>query len=142
MESKLETAELKRILLEKIHIQACEWVDDSVIQMLNPAQIEMHMELTARKLVVHLDTYMMGLKEKTISIHEHWPKTWWDATKVRWFPKWALRRWPAQYNSIDIDQDIFKAVCPHVNCAPTKNHLEFMANMDNGVWPNGGKQSL
>ncbi len=22
------------------------------------------------------------------------PATWWDALKERWFPRWALRRWP------------------------------------------------
>lgn len=24
-----------------------------------------------------------------------YPSTWWDALKERWYPAWALRRWPA-----------------------------------------------
>lgn len=24
------------------------------------------------------------------------PATWWDAFKIRWFPGWARRRWPAK----------------------------------------------
>lgn len=30
-----------------------------------------------------------------------WPTTWWDAFKARWFPRWALRRWPAKYSHAD-----------------------------------------
>ncbi len=30
-----------------------------------------------------------------------WPTTWWDAVKARWFPRWALRRWPAAYSHAD-----------------------------------------
>jgi hypothetical protein len=26
-----------------------------------------------------------------------YPTTWWDAVKHRWFPDWALRRWPVHY---------------------------------------------
>jgi hypothetical protein len=30
-----------------------------------------------------------------------WPTTWWDAFKERWFPRWWLRRWPANYSHAD-----------------------------------------
>ena len=30
-----------------------------------------------------------------------YPATWWDAVKLRWFPQWALNRWPAAMNRID-----------------------------------------
>src|SRR3990167_6914606 len=30
-----------------------------------------------------------------------YPSTWWDAVKQRWFPKWALNRWPVVMNRID-----------------------------------------
>ncbi len=26
-----------------------------------------------------------------------WPSNWWQAFKERWFPAWALKRWPVQY---------------------------------------------
>lgn len=26
-----------------------------------------------------------------------YPKTWWDALKARWFPRWAKERWPVAY---------------------------------------------
>lgn len=33
-----------------------------------------------------------------------WPTTWWDAVKARWFPAWALKRWPAVYDGVDLTQ--------------------------------------
>ena len=33
-----------------------------------------------------------------------WPATWWDAVKARWFPAWALQRWPATYEGVDLEQ--------------------------------------
>jgi hypothetical protein len=48
-----------------------------------------------------------------------WPRTWWDAFKLRWFPKWAKDRWPAEYETrtiadirrpaINIDEPVYKA---------------------------------
>ena len=28
-----------------------------------------------------------------------YPETWWDAFKDRWFPVWALNRWPATFRT-------------------------------------------
>jgi hypothetical protein len=33
-----------------------------------------------------------------------WPATWWDAVKQRWFPRWALRRWPARMNYVCMER--------------------------------------
>lgn len=29
-----------------------------------------------------------------------YPRTWWDAVKARWFPKWLLRKFPIKYNAV------------------------------------------
>lgn len=29
------------------------------------------------------------------------PTTWWDAFKVRWFPDWAMKRWPAEITYLE-----------------------------------------
>ena len=36
-------------------------------------------------------------------IHKSFPKTWWDAFKLRWFPAWLLRRYPAELETIHVD---------------------------------------
>ena len=33
--------------------------------------------------------------ESVRDLHFSHPATWWDAFKERWFPGWALQRWPA-----------------------------------------------
>jgi hypothetical protein len=32
-----------------------------------------------------------------------YPATWWDAFKLRWFPRWALKRWPALMGSTRVE---------------------------------------
>lgn len=31
-----------------------------------------------------------------------YPADWWQAFKLRWFPKWARRRWPAKMSHIKV----------------------------------------
>lgn len=33
----------------------------------------------------------------------HHPATWWDAFKLRFFPGWWLRRWPAKQKTIELE---------------------------------------
>lgn len=51
-----------------------------------------HWELEQREDMIARLTYeVYGRRaERTVS----WPETWWDAVKQRWFPAWALKRWP------------------------------------------------
>jgi len=40
----------------------------------------------------------------------HYPSTWWDAFKVRWFPAWLKRRFPPRFTEIKA-----KALYPKVS---------------------------
>jgi len=80
-----------------------------------------------QRLAMELETYIMGLPKEKVSIHEQWPTTWWQAFKERWFPKWAKCKWPVQYKRIDVEQMIYLAVCPHLQCDENRTHLEFCA---------------
>lgn len=79
-------------------------------------------------IVLSIDGYIHGMTDERITIHEQWPETWWDAVKVRWFPRWALKRWPAQFREIDIDRPLFYAVCPHLQSDERNRHLQWMAS--------------
>ena len=54
------------------------------------------------EMAVELIAYVWG----KIDREEHYshPATWWDAVKARWFPKWALKRWPAKFTDIKIER--------------------------------------
>lgn len=38
------------------------------------------------------------------------PADWWQAFKARWFPAWALRRWPVVHTTVRFEA---KAIYPH-----------------------------
>lgn len=91
------------------------------------AELSSRMDHMRMCMFVDLDTYIHGLPKERISIHRSWPKTWWDAFKYRWFPKWARERWPIEYESIDVEQTIYSAVCPHLQDDPQRTHLQWMS---------------
>lgn len=43
-----------------------------------------------------------------------YPADWWQALKARWFPTWALRRWPVRKTRHKID---LKAIYPKLRLA-------------------------
>jgi len=65
-------------------------------------------------LVMRVEAGIAALPEKTVSIHKRWPSNWLQSLKERWAPRWWRNRWPVQYERIDVEQKIYKAVCPHI----------------------------
>lgn len=51
------------------------------------------------------------------------PKSWVDSVKERFYPAWALKRWPVQYEYVW--RNTF--ICPHI-AAPAERHLEFLTH--------------
>jgi hypothetical protein len=43
-------------------------------------------------------------RSRTVHRTFDWPETWWDAFKARWFPSWALRRWPPTMHREVVDE--------------------------------------
>ncbi len=78
----------------------------------------------ARGMAVELRAYLWGETLGNISIHEEWPRDWWQAFKDRWFPLWALTRWPVRYQTIDVEEVRHGPLCPHLN-APNDTHVLF-----------------
>lgn len=57
------------------------------------ARVNVHEPANMLGLVVQLHTYIASRDRKSETIR--YPRDWWEALKQRWFPAWALRRWPA-----------------------------------------------
>ena len=68
--------------------------------------------------------------EVKTSSREHWvniPKTWWDMFKIRYFPKWAIKKWPPIYYQINtINNYNTYNVCPHLVTDPKATHVQFL----------------
>ncbi len=61
------------------------------------------------------------------------PLTWFDHLRERFFPKWALHRWPVSYRKIyaTVEYRRFR-LCPHLNIAPQREHVNFLIGKDPG----------
>lgn len=63
------------------------------------------------------------LAERIDEISETYPADWWQALKERWFPHWALKRWPVQNKTVCLTSYAvhFQLSMPH---EPYFVHLE------------------
>jgi len=75
--------------LELIKVAVTQAVDEKLIC----ANVDWLPDHMAGRFIMQVDGFLLGerMPEKTI---RH-PADWWQAFKARWFPAWALRRWPA-----------------------------------------------
>lgn len=87
--TKLHVTEVtfKRVFLRKEMV-----VTDEVMSVVrDPARF-------AQRLSVQGSVWERYLERARV---EH-PKTWWDAFKLRWMPRWWLKRWPARMEVVEL----------------------------------------
>jgi len=120
----META--RTISLEKIEVAVRANI---CWELLDNHQTEGIEDEMGKELAIRLWSFFIAMPQSRIQIHEKWPKTWIDAFKDRWFPKWALRKWPVQFGRIDVDQRIYGNICPHVTFPDyTQKHIVFLSD--------------
>ena len=119
------------VVLQRIPIQCAAEIPVELL--------EGNYELTMQRLIgkrdmmlMNMSSYILGMPKERIEVDKKWPATWWDAFKERWFPQWMLRRWPVEYERIYIDQQIFHAVCPHLNVKDKSTHVKWMYDISQG----------
>ena len=78
-------------------------------------------ESTAHTVGMEFRSYMLALPDEGGRVE--WPATWWEHLKQRWFPRWALRRWPVRMESKT--WKTFRAVCPHLGVRDSSPHARF-----------------
>ena len=61
-----------------------------------------------------LSWHLWGKKIETIT----YPRTWWDAFKNYWFPKWLRKRYPPSFDTFQLYN-----ICPHISF-DWKNHSD------------------
>ena len=91
-------------LYEKWYYTAQELVDTLPEDMkLNPNNLQMKRERQILGGMIYaLSVTVWGRSRKTV----RYPKTWIDALKLRWFPKWALTKWPPVIVKVRYDEVI------------------------------------
>lgn len=78
-------------------------------------------------LVGQITAYVLECCHEEVAGEELVPADWWQAFKARWFPVWALERWPVSHRRI---RTVVRKIrmCPHVKSDRHKQHIEFLAN--------------
>ena len=117
--------EYKRYAADRIRLTASESIP--LRAAMSRGTVEQHEDIFSQSIILQFRTWIHGMTKERVTVHETWPSDWWQAFKERWFPQWALRRWPVKHERIDIDQPIYLAVCPHIEDTKQGTHLEWMA---------------
>jgi len=82
-----DTVELQRLMVaSSVHVQEA---------FLHDPRITVQRDYIMQRLTLVLRGYIWADPPKSISVR--YPRTWWDAFKLRWFPTWALEAYPADY---------------------------------------------
>lgn len=95
-------------VLDKEPVSSSITIDEKdYIELPMGARIDFEEHCT-RRLVANIRAYI--LSETTEPTEIRVPRDWWQALKQRWFPKWALRRWPVVETVHEIS---FKVLYPY-----------------------------
>lgn len=63
--------------------------------------VDVYRLFDAREMVVKIEQAVWA--RALCKAHQFdFPADWWQALKHRWFPRWALRRWPVRFASFDL----------------------------------------
>ena len=96
--------------------------------------VEATVDLLCGQLRTQLDWIVAG--EELEHIKAEWPRDWWQAFRARWFPAWALKRWPVVMAWAEMRAD---AVYPKISL-PDKWPLvipQFNGQVRGTAWPYG-----
>lgn len=86
-----ETIQLERFRFALQHAVSASEFENLRDNLRLDIERDMHM----RCLLVRLEKEILGERLGTHAVR--YPADWWQAAKERWFPIWAIRRWPVWY---------------------------------------------
>jgi len=97
-----DAATVRSVLLEHFKLSALHPLHPRVRTALNGINWDL-LEREAGRLLLRLDAYVWSqkLQDETVTLSVNFPATWWEAFKKRFFPAWALRRWPVQMATVE-----------------------------------------
>ena len=108
-------------IMDDYHRHFAEVVKVRLQRRINPLNLRLRSwwEEDPSAMVIELEAFLAGQSDQE---YVEFPKTWWDAFKDRWFPRWAKERWPVE---IEIHRK-GQRLCPHIHADPAHQHVEFL----------------
>lgn len=117
---------MSRFTAEKLAICAENNIPLQYLQMGN-VRAQAIVDDEQKRLLIRMDSSILAMPTKRITVKRQWPRDWWQSFRERWFPAWWLRKHPIQYDSINIDEQQYGPLCPHLISDPQKSHLHFLS---------------
>jgi hypothetical protein len=133
---------MKEVELEAVELAVRQRISSQLAALCaEPATVGAAWDPTFDGVVITIRQRIAG---KTLEvIEESWPADWWQAVKARWFPRWALARWPAQMRSVRLE-----AVAMYPKLPLPRDHrfsLRYGVALDllktNGSWLQSGGEA-
>ncbi len=118
---------VRKIIMQQVHLTTRQELSKKQLHGVAAHSTLNFCEHIGGMMALDLDTYIMGMEGERIVVNERWPRDWWQAVRERWLPAWWLERYPVQYNEIDIDEQKFAAVCPHIDVRTDDTHIMWLA---------------
>ena len=88
---------IRQIELKRIQFAVNAYIDGQLAKdFAIPADVrlEEHVQFSCDSAVLCVRQSILGRELERIECR--YPADWWQAFKARWFPAWALRRWPVK----------------------------------------------
>lgn len=100
-----------KVVLEQLKFYAVSMIRQKGLT-LNNIKLDINDEYSfmAGDLAMTLSAMVMGEKQ-TVQL-EKVPLNWWEHLKERWYPNWAIDRWPVKTRSIMVDTQV---LYPYLN---------------------------
>jgi len=85
-----DPALIEKRILEKTFFQIRKNVSNHLME----AKVEFLASVLPRWFEIEISGYIWG--EEIGRQEVEWPADWWEHFKKRWFPRWAIRKWPVK----------------------------------------------
>lgn len=91
------------VTLKKLRFQLSRIIHKEFLEELElDGRLERWFDDYVTGLALSLRSQIWAEKVEEVSHTFRTPKTWWEHTKERWFPKWYLKKWPVRYDVTDV----------------------------------------
>lgn len=108
----MNLGEIERLIVRRSRVACQERLH--VFGSPDAVRIDVRIDEFSDSLVATLSAYVAANTiHREVQSKERVPVSWWDGFKLAWFPRWALRRWPARERTIETEVHHIH-MCPHL----------------------------
>lgn len=124
------TSEWDHLAASYVKRVSAEWLTLGVYRIV-PKNLKAYvrtdqLDAETERMVISLKGHILAMPGKRIEVHREWPKTWWDAVKLRFLPEWSRKYLPVEMDSVHVSEKQYGALCPHQYEDPSSSHFEFL----------------